>query len=300
MRDIVGRPYDRLGRGLVARNKKALSVQSIKAAVKRARNDQPAFDAALSTAMWMLPLQIVVLLSVGVDAVFAIGGAVGLSLALLMAMPFTAGILEATSARHADAMAWGLSLLGAGAAWYWLAGATPAAALVGLGAVIFAYSHRANAARMKAKSQPRGLPPAAVERIAALPKKLSKSLREPLDEALSAHGSLVGLLEPEADPKSPIDAAGMLDDAAACVMQVVERTEAALRLRDVTARSPGVDRAEHQLRAQITELVESLTASVEAAATYTAVGEGDAARELAERAEHLHLIAQSLTQLEEG
>lgn len=300
MRVIVGRPYDRSGKTVVARNKKALSVRSIKAAVKRTRNDQPAFDAAVATSAWLLPLQAVVLLASGVDIVFALGGAVGLSLALLTSMPFTAGILAASSAPHPDEMGWGASLLGAGAVWYWLGGAAPAAGLVALGAAIFAYIRRARVAQVRSENQPEGLPAATVERIAALPKKLSKSLREPVDAALSAHGSLVGLLAPQTDRQSPIDAAGMLGDAAACVLQVVERTEAAQRLRDVTARSPGVERAEQQLRDQITELVVSLTASVEAAATYTAVGEGEAARELAERAEHLHLVAQSLRELDEA
>lgn len=278
--------------------KQALSLKRVKALAKRGSKGDPGLDAMWAAGGWMIPVQLGLLLAGGAS----VGATIGVTLAVLFVMlvgaPFAAAILEGFDAPRPNAVGWTIALAACGWAWWAFAGTVAAAVGVAAGAGIFAAMMRRHLGRAAAKRYPRELPRATAQRIAALPGNLERTLRKALDRALAAHQSLVALVESPALASGGVDAEGMRADAIACIDQIVDRTENALRLHELPTQSEAVIRSREQLADQVAELSRSLTAAVDAAAVYVAAGESEAARELAERAEHLHDVARSLIALQ--
>lgn len=283
----------------MARGKNALSVRGIRGAARRRRREQPLFDASLSTAVLVFPIQIVALVVGGAGWVLSVAVAFGVSLVGLVGLALGGGMLQGLSVRHPDAWA-AAGVLGAcGYGWYLVGGPGPAAALTVVTVGMAAHFFRRRNIELREETRRAALPDDVVDRIAALPSSMAADLRGPLDRGLSAHASLVKLLRSDEAAAASVDIDAIVTDAATCVRRIVEHTETSIRLRDVAPRTPKIEAAQRELGEQIESLVESLTAAVEGAATYAAVGERSAARELAAQAEHLHLVAQSLAELEQ-
>lgn len=278
----------------------ALSIRRVRALARRAGKRDVEFEAVWSAAGWLLPVQVVGLAIAGAGIGAWLGLPIAVAFVMLLGTPLLMGMLEGLSVSGAGAVAWYSTLALAGYTWWWAAGSVPAAVLAGIGAVAYPWCLRRHRAQVHEESHPAELPAALTDRIAALPTGLDESVKAPVDRGLSAFGSLVRLTA--GAQLEGIDAEGLRRDAEACIGEIIEKTSARIELDEVTVDSEAVTQARASLAAQVEGLVDSLTAAVDAAAAYRAAGAGasDAGRELAERAAHLHDVAEGLESLAAG
>ncbi len=274
--------------------KRALSIRSIRSAAKKSKNAEPGLDAMWTTVGWLIPAQVVGLLVADVGFWLSLITALGIAVGLAVVTPISAGVVSAfTEKPTADRFTWLAMIAVAGAAWYAMAGPVMAFLLAGLGMLVFGIYDPRYRARESRQVYGAALPPELAEDIAALPKKLASSIRERIDLALASVESLHSLQSelPEGD--------ALWTDAMACLRRIVERSKTVVRLRALPQRSPDIDRAHQTIEDELDDLAAQLSAAVDAASRFIAVGPSTAREELAERAEALHALAEATQEVED-
>ena len=248
-----------------------------------------------ATVGWLIPAQVVGLVVADVGFWLSLVATVGISLALAIVAPISAAVVSAfTQKLTADRFGW-LAILGvAGATWYVLGGPVVALMLAALGMLSFGIYHPRYRARVTREVYGAALPSDLATEIASLPKKLSRSIRERIDVALASVESLHALHAelPEGD--------ALWADAMACLRRLVERSQTLVRLRALPQRSPDIDRSHQTVEDELDDLVTQLSAAVDAASRFIAVGPSTAHAELAERAEALHALAEATEEVEDA
>ncbi len=247
-----------------------------------------------SAVGWLFPAQIVGLLIADVGFWFSLVCTVGITLGLAIFTPLSAGVVSAfTEKTTADRFAWFAMLGVAGAAWHALGGPVLALLLAALGLLSFGIFHPRYRARVTQQVYGAALPSELANEIAALPKKLARSIRERINAALASVQSLHALQAelPEGD--------ALWADAMACLRRIVERSQTLVRLRALPQRSPDIDRSHQSVEDELDELVAQLSAAVDAASRFIAVGPSSASEELAERAEALRALAEATQEVED-
>lgn len=274
--------------------KRALSIRSIRSAAKSS-DAEPGYEAMWATIGWLIPAQAIGLLVVDVGFWLSLIATIGIALGLAIIAPLSAAFVSAfTEKTIADRFTW-LAMLGiAGGAWYTLGGPVVALILAGTGMLSFGIYHPRYQARSARQVYGAALPPELAKEIAALPKKLARSIRERIDVALASVESLHALHAelPEGD--------ALWTDAMACLRRLVERSQTVVRLRALPQRSPDIDRAHQKIEDELDDLVVQLSAAVNAASRFIAVGPSTAREELAERAEALHALAEATEEVEDA
>ena len=274
---------------------KALSVQKLRKAAKKARNAEPGLDAIWASVGWLVPAQGVGLTAAGLGFWASVGVTVATTVGLAVISPFVAGIVEAfTPKPNADRVAWGLMIGLASVGWVYTGGPIAAVGLVVLAVPLFVYHHHVYRARVASKARAGKLPAALAERIVALPSNLPRSLRERIDRALASLESLHTLRAdlPDGEP--------LWLDAIACTERVVEHAQTAARLHALPHQSSEIDRSKQQVEQRIDALNVQLSAAVDAASRFTALESDDGLKELAERAESLHAWVEAREEVEEA
>lgn len=274
--------------------KRALSIRSIRSAAKKSKNAEPGLDAMWTTVGWLIPAQVVGLLVADVGFWLSLITALGIAVGLAVVTPISAGVVSAfTEKPTADRFTWLAMIAVAGAAWYAMAGPVMAFLLAGLGMLVFGIYDPRYRARESRQVYGAALPPELAKDIAALPKKLASSIRERIDLALASVESLHSLQSelPEGD--------ALWTDAMACLRRIVERSKTVVRLRALPQRSPDIDRAHQTIEDELDDLAAQLSAAVDAASRFIAVGPSTAREELAERAEALHALAEATQEVED-
>lgn len=248
-----------------------------------------------ATVGWLVPAQVVGLVVADVGFIAAVGIALVVALGLAVVTPLSAGVISAFSEKPtADRLAWFAATATAGAAWYSLGGPVVALLLAGVSLLSFGIYHPRYRARETQKVYGAALPSELAEDIAALPKKLARSIQERIDVGLASVESLHALHAelPEGD--------ALWADAMACLRRLVERSQTLVRLRALPQRSPDIDRSHQSVEDELDDLVTQLSAAVDAASRFIAVGPSTAREELAERAEALHALAEATEEVEEA
>lgn len=275
--------------------KRALSIRSIRSAAKKSSNAEPGLDAMWSSVAWLIPAQIVGLLLADVGFIATVGIALVVALGLAVITPLSAGVISAFSEKPtADRFAWLAATAVAGAAWYSLGGPVIALLLAAVSLLSFGIYHPRYRARETQKVYGAALPSELAEDIAALPKKLAKSIHERIDVALASVDSLHTLRGelPEGD--------ALWTDAMGCLRRIVDRSQTVVRLRALPQRSPDIDRSHQMIEDELDDLVVQLTSAVDAASRFIAVGPSTAREELSERAEALHALAEATEEVEDA
>ena len=280
----------------MAKDKRALSIRSIRSAAKASKKAEPGLDAMWASVGWLIPAQVVGLLVADVGFWASLGAALGIAVGLAVVTPLTAGAISAFTENKSrgDWAAWvGVTAL-AGAAWHALGGSLVAAVLAAAALGLFGIYHPRYRAKRALQAYGAGLPADVAGSIVSLPKKLATSIRERIDTALASVESLHALR-----PELPQGDA-LWTDAMACLRRLVERSHVVLRLRGLPQRSPDIDRAHQVVEDELDELAAQLSAAVDAASRFIAVGPSAARTELTERAEALHALAEATQEVEDA
>ena len=275
--------------------KRALSIRSIRRGMKKSKDAQPGLDAMWATTGWLIPAQVAGLLAGGTSFWLSLGVALGVGTALALVTPLCAGAVSAFAQKStADRLAWLAAITIAGAAWYSLAGVAVAAALAGLGMLLFWLYHPRYTDRASRRVYGAALPAELAEEIAALPNRLAASIGTRIDTALASVESLHVLRSdlPDGD--------ALWTDAIACLRRIVERSRSVVGLRALPQRSPDIDRAHQKIEDELDDLVAQLSSAVDAASRFIAAGPSTAREELAEHAQALHALAEATEEVEEA
>ncbi len=273
--------------------KRALSIRSIRSAAKKSKNAEPGLDAMWSSVGWLLPAQVIGLLVADVGFWLSLVAALGIGVGLAVITPLCAGAMSAfTEKPTADRLAWLATTAIAGGAWHALGGTPVALILAALGVLLFGIYHPRYRARETRQVYGADLPADLAEDIAALPKKLADSIRQRIDAALASVESLYAL-----HAQLP-DGDALWSDATACLRRIVDRSKTVVQLRALPQRSPDIDRAHQTIEDELDDLTRQLSAAVDAASRFIAVGPSTAREELAERAEALHALAEATEEVE--
>lgn len=279
----------------MSKAKRALSIRSIRSAAKKAKNAEPGLDAMWSSVGWLIPAQMLGLLVADVGFWLSLGATIVIAVGLAVVTPLSAGAASAfTEKSTADRVAWLAATAIAGAAWYSLGGPAVALLLAAGSLLSFGIYHPRYRARETQKVYGAALPSELAEDIAALPKKLAKSIHERIDVALASVESLHSLRSevPEGD--------ALWTDAMACLRRIVDRSQTVVRLRALPQRSSDIDRSHQTVEDELDDLVAQLSSAVDAASHFIAVGPSTAGEELAERAEALHALAEATEEVEDA
>lgn len=273
---------------------KALSVQKIRKAARKAEKAEPGLDAMWASAGWLVPTQGLALAVAGFGVWASAGVAIATTIGLALLGPFVAGIVEAfTPKPNSDRVAWVLMIGLASVGWFYAAGPIAAVGLAVVAVPLFLYHQRRYSSREASKAHAGKLPAALAERIVALPGDIPKTLCERVDRALASIESLHAL---RGDLP---DGAPLWRDAIACTERVVDRAQAAARLYALPQQSPEIDNSKHVVEQQIDALNEQLSAAVDAASRFTAL-ERDDGQELTERTESLHALVEATQEVEDA